>query len=475
MLFNSYTFLLFFFIFFVVYWFVLGKNRKQQNIWIAVASFVFYGWWDWRFLSLLFISLLVDFFSGIWIETAATPKRSKSILIISLLVNIGILFTFKYFNFFADSLTQFLALFGWKADFVTLQVILPVGISFYTFQSMSYTIDVYRKKLLACRSIVDYSAYISFFPQLVAGPIERATNLLPQFAHARQFDYANAVSGMQLILWGLFKKVVLADSCSQVVNVVFDNYETLNGTVLLSGAMYFAFQIYGDFSGYTDIARGVSKLLGFELMVNFNYPYFSRDIAEFWRRWHISLSSWFRDYVYFPLGGSQNGKAAAIRNTFIIFLVSGIWHGANWTFVFWGLLNALYFMPLLLLNINRKHVTIVAADSRYPSISAILSMLFTFLLVCIAWVFFRSENLTQAFGYIRNMANVKISFIPGLPFELLFCVFVVILEWIGRRNTNTLHGVVERFPSIKYPLYLLLFALVFTYFSREQSFIYFQF
>jgi D-alanyl-lipoteichoic acid acyltransferase DltB (MBOAT superfamily) len=475
MLFNSYTFLLFFPIFFVVYWFVLGQNRKQQNIWIAIASFVFYGWWDWRFLGLLFISLLVDYYSGIWIETANTRKKSKTILIISLLINIGILFTFKYFNFFAASLVQLLDLVGWKADFVTLNVILPVGISFYTFQSMSYTIDVYRKKLPACKSIVDYSAYISFFPQLVAGPIERATNLLPQFASTRQFDYQHSVTGMQLILWGLFKKVVLADSCSEIVNVVFDNYNTLNGTVLLSGALFFAFQIYGDFSGYTDIARGLSRLLGFELMVNFNYPYFSRDIAEFWRRWHISLSSWFRDYVYFPLGGSQQGKRKAIQNTFIIFIVSGIWHGANWTFVFWGLLNALYFLPLLLFNANRQHLTIVANNTSLPSFKEMSQMLFTFLLVCIAWVFFRAENLTQAFGYLYNMRKLSISFIPGLPFELFFCFFVVVMEWIGRHNTNTLQGVIHRFATLKWVIYLFLFALVFTYFSREQSFIYFQF
>jgi len=475
MLFNSYTFLLFFILFFTLYWGIGSNNRKWQNAWIMLASFVFYGWWDWRFLSLLFISLLVDFFAGIAIEKAASNKVSKRYLIASLFINIGILFTFKYFNFFAESFSQLLSVIGFKADVITLQVILPVGISFYTFQSMSYTIDVYRKKLPACTSILDYSAYISFFPQLVAGPIERAVNLLPQFATDRQFNYNKAVSGMQLILWGMFKKVVLADSCSEVVNVVFANYESYNGTVLLSGAMYFAFQIYGDFSGYTDIARGLSRLLGFELMVNFNYPYFSRDIAEFWRRWHISLSTWFRDYVYFPLGGSQHGKLKAIRNTFIIFLVSGIWHGANWTFVFWGLINAIYFLPLLIGNANRKYIAIAAENSKFPDAKEVFQMVLTFLLVCIAWVFFRAETLPKAFDYLQRMRHLEISFIPGLPFEFLFCVFVIIVEWIGRRNTNTLQGFIQRFPRLRYPMYFILFVLVFTYFSREQSFIYFQF
>ena len=280
---------------------------------------------------------------------------------------------------------------------------------------------------------------------------------------------------MQLILWGFFKKVVVADSCSEIVNFTFQNYTTLNGTQLLAGVMFFAFQIYGDFSGYSSIAQGLAKILGFELIVNFNYPYFSRDISEFWRRWHISLSTWFRDYVYFPLGGSRGSKFKTIRNTFIIFLVSGFWHGANWTFVFWGLLNALYFMPLLLFNRNRVHLDIVAIDRNYMTFKEFISIAFTFLITCIAWVFFRADNITIAFDYLNRMRFLKLSSIPGLPFHLLFCLICVYLEWIGRRDTNTLEQIITQYKWTKYPLYLLLTALVFTYFTRQQSFIYFQF
>lgn len=475
MLFNSSVFLIFFGIFFFLYWYVFNKNLKHQNILIAIASFIFYGWWDWRFLSLLFISLFIDFYSGIFIENSKDQKKRKQILIVSLCINLLLLISFKYFNFFTESFADLLLLFGFHADFVTLKIVLPVGISFYTFQSMSYTIDIYRKRLPASRKIVDYAAYISFFPQLVAGPIERAINLLPQFAKARIFNYKIAVAGMQLILWGFFKKVVVADSCSEIVNFTFQNYTTLNGTQLLAGVMYFAFQIYGDFSGYSCIARGLAKLLGFELIVNFNYPYFSRDISEFWRRWHISLSTWFRDYVYFPLGGSRGSKLSTIRNTFIIFLVSGFWHGANWTFVFWGLLNALYFMPLLLFNRNRVHLDIVAIDRNYMTFKEFISIAFTFLITCIAWVFFRADNITIAFDYLNRMRFLKLSSIPGLPFHLFFCIICVYLEWIGRRDNNTLEQIISKYRWAKYPLYFLLTALVFTYFTRQQSFIYFQF
>lgn len=475
MLFNSTVFLIFFGIFFFLYWYVFNKNLRLQNILIACASFLFYGWWDWRFLSLLFISLLVDYYSGIFIEESNTQKRRKLILVFSLCLNLLLLISFKYFNFFTSSFSDLLLLFGFHADFVTLKIVLPVGISFYTFQSMSYTIDIYRRKLTASRKIIDYAAYISFFPQLVAGPIERAINLLPQFAKPRVFNYKIAVAGVQLILWGFFKKVVIADSCSEIVNFTFQNYTTLNGTQLLAGIMFFAFQIYGDFSGYSAIARGLAKILGFELIVNFDYPYFSRDISEFWRRWHISLSTWFRDYVYFPLGGSRGSKIKTIRNTFIIFLVSGFWHGANWTFIFWGLLNALYFLPLLLLNKNRVHLNIVAVDRNYLTIKEFFSILITFILTCLAWVFFRADNITIAFDYLSRIRNLKLSSIPGLPFHLLFCIMCIYLEWLGRRDNNTLEQIINKYRWVKYPLYFFITALIFTYFTRQQSFIYFQF
>jgi len=342
MLFNSLEFLLFLPIVFVLYWFVF-KKLHFQNILILVASYVFYGWWDWRFLSLILLSTIIDYTLGLQIKRTTQIKKRKLLLGVSLFFNLGMLGFFKYYNFFIDSWIEAWAGFGVTMHASSLNIVLPVGISFYTFQTLSYTIDVYRGKLEPTKDFISFASFVSFFPQLVAGPIERATNLLPQFYKKRSFSYDNAVSGMKLILWGLVKKVVIADSCAILVNKIFENYHTESGLALCMGAVYFAFQIYCDFSGYSDIAIGTSRLFGFKLMRNFNYPYFSRDIAEFWRRWHISLSTWFRDYLYIPLGGSRGSKMFQLRNVFIIFLVSGFWHGANWTFIAWGGLNALFF------------------------------------------------------------------------------------------------------------------------------------
>jgi D-alanyl-lipoteichoic acid acyltransferase DltB (MBOAT superfamily) len=383
MLFNSFTFFVFLPIVFALYWFVLRTKLKAQNALILVASYVFYAWWDWRFLSLILFSTLLDFYLGKALGKSNSKKRSKSLLWTSLLVNLGFLGIFKYFNFFIDSWVEAWGGLGVDLELSTLSIILPVGISFYTFQTLSYTIDVYRKELQPTHSLLNFAAYVAFFPQLVAGPIERATRLLPQFRQARTFSYQVAKSGVYLIIWGLFKKVVIADNCAFFVNQIFDNPDNFSSAELGLGAVLFAFQIYGDFSGYSDIAIGTARLFGFQLMTNFAFPYFSRDIAEFWRRWHISLSTWFRDYLYIPLGGSRVRRSLQVRNVLIIFLVSGFWHGANWTFIIWGALHALFFLPLLIFKLNRKYL-----ENDALQFQQILKIGFTFTIVCLAWIFF---------------------------------------------------------------------------------------
>jgi D-alanyl-lipoteichoic acid acyltransferase DltB (MBOAT superfamily) len=383
MLFNSFTFFVFLPIVFALYWFVLRTKLKAQNALILVASYVFYAWWDWRFLSLILFSTLLDFYLGKALGKSNSKKRSKSLLWTSLLVNLGFLGIFKYFNFFIDSWVEAWGGLGVDLELSTLSIILPVGISFYTFQTLSYTIDVYRKELQPTHSLLNFAAYVAFFPQLVAGPIERATRLLPQFRQARTFSYQVAKSGVYLIIWGLFKKVVIADNCAFFVNQIFDNPDNFSSAELGLGAVLFAFQIYGDFSGYSDIAIGTARLFGFQLMTNFAFPYFSRDIAEFWRRWHISLSTWFRDYLYIPLGGSRVRRSLQVRNVLIIFLVSGFWHGANWTFIIWGALHALFFLPLLFFKLNRKYL-----ENDALQFQQILKIGFTFTIVCLAWIFF---------------------------------------------------------------------------------------
>ena len=360
MIFNSIDFAIFLPIVFLIYWYLTNKNLKLQNLFILAASYVFYGWWDWKFLTLIVFSTLVDYTIGCLLKNEENEKKRKILLYTSLFINLSFLGFFKYYNFFVENFVEAFSLFGVKLNIETLNIILPVGISFYTFQTLSYTIDVYQRKLEPTKDLIAFASFVTFFPQLVAGPIERATDLLPQFYKKRVFDYHKAVDGLRQILWGLFKKIVIADNCAQFANIIFNNSADYSGSTLVLGAIFFAFQIYGDFSGYSDIAIGTSRLFGFELKKNFHFPYFSRDIAEFWRRWHISLNTWFRDYIYIPLGGSRGGTAMKVRNTFVIFIVSGFWHGANWTFIAWGLLNAIYFLPLLLTSKNRVNLGVVA-------------------------------------------------------------------------------------------------------------------
>jgi len=478
MLFNSIDFAIFLPIVFLLYWFVTNKNLKLQNAFLVVVSYIFYGWWDWRFLSLIAFSTLVDYVIGRLLTTENKDKKRKVLLGLSIAVNLGFLGFFKYYNFFLDNFIQAFSWFGTPISVRALSIVLPVGISFYTFQTLSYSIDVYRKKLEPTKDLIAFAAFVSFFPQLVAGPIERATNLLPQFYKKRNFNYSLAVDGLRQILWGLLKKMVIADNCAVFVNTIFDNSPEYSASTLVLGAVLFAFQIYGDFSGYSDIAIGTSRLFGFNLKQNFAFPYFSRDIAEFWRRWHISLSTWFRDYLYIPLGGSRGSKVQQIRNVFIIFIVSGFWHGANWTFIVWGALNALYFMPLLLTNNNRNHIDVVAIKSRFPSVKESVQIFVTFILTTLAWIFFRAENIRHALQYIKDIFDLSIFSMPQIRptnlFMLLF--FFLIIEWLGRRNQYALEtfGLKWKRP-IRIMFYYILVILIFWFSRNDQTFIYFQF
>lgn len=482
MLFNSIDFAIFLPIVFLLYWFGTNKNLKLQNLLIVLASYLFYGSWDWRFLLLIIFSTLVDYAVGRKLKNEQNQLNRKILLWISILVNLGFLGFFKYYNFFLDNFITAFSIFGSQINPNSLNIILPVGISFYTFQTLSYTIDIYKRKLSPTKDFIAFSAFVSFFPQLVAGPIERATNLLPQFYKKRTFVYSKAVDGLRQILWGLFKKIVIADNCAEYANLIFNNSEDYSGSTLVLGALFFTFQIYGDFSGYSDIAIGTSRLFGFDLMRNFAFPYFSRDIAEFWRRWHISLSNWFRDYLYIPLGGSRGGLWMKVRNTFIIFVVSGFWHGANWTFIVWGALNAIYFLPLLLTNSNRNNIEIVAKGKLFPTAKEFVMMLSTFSLTVFAWIFFRAANINHAFDYISEILSTSLFEIPNfnngtlaIPTIILTVIFIFI-EWLGREQQFALQHLGLKWKSpFRYVFYYALILAIFWFGGKEQTFIYFQF
>lgn len=477
MFFNSLAFAIFLPIVFFLYWFVFNKNKSTQNAVLIAASYYFYSCWDWRFLFLLVFSTFLDYYTGIRIEKSQTEKSRKFWFWLSVSVNLGFLGVFKYYNFFANSFAELLTGVGFKTSPFLLDVVLPVGISFYTFHGLSYVIDIYYKRIKAEYNFVDYSLFVSYFPLLVAGPIERATHLLPQVKVKRTFDYERAKEGMYQLIWGLLKKVVIADTCATYANAIFDNYNSMNSLSLILGAVYFAFQIYGDFSGYSDMALGMSKLFGIDLLRNFNYPYFSRDIAEFWRRWHISLSSWFKDYLYIPLGGSKGGIWMKIRNTFIIFVVSGFWHGANWTYLAWGFINAVYFLPLLLMKKNRNNMESTDLSWNLESIKVRLNIVLTFLLSCVAWVFFRAKTITDAVLYLKRI------FVNGAfasqylsneryNYELLLMVgLFVLVEWNNRTKIEPISG---RYSYLRLALCLASIIALGTY-SDYKEFIYFQF
>lgn len=473
MLFNSIEFLVFLPIVFAIYW-LLRKHLKLQNLFVVLASYVFYGWWDWRFLILIAFTSFCSWGSGLLIEKSSNRKFW---MIANIVINLGILATFKYYDFFVS---EFGTLFGISTESLLLRIILPVGISFYTFQALSYSIDVYRGNIKPTKDIIAFFAFISFFPQLVAGPIERATNLLPQFLQKRTFSYEQGVDGMRQILWGLFKKIVVADNCAMYVDQVWATYDTQSGSTLLLAAILFTFQIYGDFSGYSDIAIGTAKLFGIKLMRNFNNPYFSRDIAEFWRRWHISLTTWFRDYVYIPLGGSRVGKAKIVRNTFVIFLLSGFWHGANWTFIAWGAYHALLFLPLILLGMNRKYTNQVAEGRWLPTWKEAGQILLTFMLAVIGWIIFRAETITQAWDILCSICSRDVLSIPFLINRdyylptFLWIALMLLVEWLSR---NKQHGLdIATLPAYaRYTIYLLLVFIVSIFGGQTTNFIYFQF
>ena len=482
MLFNSIDFALFLPLVFLVYWLVLGQYFKAQNLWLFVASYFFYGWWDERFLSLIFFSTVVDFWVGRRLGTTTAPNQRRALLWVSVVVNLGLLGFFKYYNFFLEHFVAAFSFFGAPIQASTLEIILPVGISFYTFQTLSYTIEVYQRKLEPTKDFIAFGAFVSFFPQLVAGPIERATHLLPQFYTKRHFEYNKAVDGLRQMLWGLFKKVVIADNCAEFANLIFNHSNDHSGSTLALGALFFTFQIYGDFSGYSDMAIGTARLFGFDLKQNFNFPYFSRDMAEFWRRWHISLSTWFRDYLYIPLGGSRGSKAMRIRNTFIIFVVSGFWHGANWTFIVWGALNAVYFLPLLLTDKNRQHLGVVAEGRLWPNWRELLAMLTTFGWTVLAWVFFRADNLEHALAYLSEVFSPSFFTMPGFLghvealLTLMLVGFMIVIEWLGRTEAHALAALGQTWWwPFRYALYYGLILALFLFGGQPQEFIYFQF
>ena len=477
MFFNSFHFALFLPLVFILYWWLGSKSKSYQNYILIAASYYFYSCWDWRFLFLLVFSTLLDYFSAIQIEKSEDRLQRKMWLWLCVSINLGFLGIFKYYNFFASSFAELLTDIGFKTNPLLLDLILPVGISFYTFHGLSYIIDIYYKRIQSERNFVDYSLFVSYFPLLVAGPIERATHLLPQVKVKRTFSFEKAKEGVYQIVWGLVKKVVIADSCAVYANEIFNNYPSMNSYSLLLGAVYFAFQIYGDFSGYSDIALGTSKLFGIDLLRNFNYPYFSRDIAEFWRRWHISLSSWFRDYLYIPLGGSKGGMWFKIRNTFIIFLVSGFWHGANMTYVAWGFINALYFLPLLVLNRNRTNVDEIAVGFNFASLRTMLQILMTFAITCLAWIFFRAKTIADALAYISRMFtnqhfDKQYFTISRYNYELL--ALVVLFVWVEWNNRTKVEPISGKYTWVKMGLCIAA-IIALGVFSDYKEFIYFQF
>ena len=480
MLFNSYAFLLFLLIVFSLYWWVF-RGRKRQNLLIVLASYVFYGWWDWRFLLLIALTSFCSFLSGLLLEHyEGRRKLQQAVSAANIVLNISILCVFKYYNFFVGNLDALFGRMGYHFDWVSMKVILPVGISFYTFQALSYSIDVYQKKIPATHNIVEFFAYISFFPQLVAGPIERATHLLPQFQSKRMFDYSKAVDGLRQILWGFLKKLVIADNCAMVVNSYWNDYTLLPGMTLFLLGVLFTLQIYCDFSGYSDIAIGCARLFGFNLMRNFNFPYFSRSIPEFWRRWHISLTTWFRDYIYFPLGGSRCSKGKAIRNVYIVWGLSGLWHGANWTFVCWGLFHATLLAIYNILGINTKYKQVVAYGRLLPSIKEVCQMMLTFFLAVIGWIIFRAETMTQTVNYLTAMVCNKFFDASALYGWAYLCMGVVILfvEWLQRDKQHAL-----QFPNsklfgmrmVRWCVYYLILLVIVKFAGASQTFIYFQF
>ncbi len=473
MLFNSLDYALFLPIVFILYWFLFHKNLKIQNVFLLLASYFFYACWSSKFLGLIILSTLINYFFGLLISKA--KHRSKLYLSIGIVLNLVILGYFKYFNFFIDNLIALFRLFGTEVNLHPLQIILPIGISFYTFQGISYLTDIYRKQTEACKDYLSFSIFITFFPQLVAGPIERASNLLPQITSKRIFNPKQAIVGLKLIALGLFEKIVIADNCAVYVNSIFENYEHESGSTLFFGAVLFSFQIYGDFCGYSHIAIGSANLFGFNLTKNFNYPYLAQNIADFWRRWHISFSYWLRDYIYSPLGGNKKGEYKKIRNLTIVFLISGIWHGADWTFVIYGGIHALLYILFIYYRKWTKNLSFLNSNP-IKSLYDFLAIITTFLLLTLARIFFRADNLEDALGYFKQLSVSSLFEKPDVSQLFIALLFgFLFLEWIQRDKEHLLDLNNIKSKTIRYSIYFIILFLIFFNVGNNQSFIYFQF
>jgi len=470
MSFNSLEFLIFFPIVFCLYWFVFKNKLREQNLLLLFSSYIFYGWWDWRFLSLIFLSTIIDYFVGLKIYDSNNKKNKKLYLWISIVFNLSLLGFFKYFNFFIESWVSSLSLLGYEYQSNwTINIILPLGISFYTFQTMSYSLDIYYKKIKPTKDFISFASFVSFFPQLVAGPIERATNLLPQILNNRLFNYKQCVQGVRLINWGIFKKVVIADSLSPEVDSIFQNYSSLDGGVLLLGIIYFSFQIYCDFSGYSDIAIGTAKLLGIELMSNFEFPYFSKNITEFWRKWHISLSKWINEYLFNPMAFSlrKYRSKGLVISILITFSVVGLWHGSNWTFVIFGFLHGIAIVfDLITKSFMKKHKNIFEM-----SLLIFLQQIITFFYVCFTFLIFRSENYTEAFNYLYSIIQKPFGQIEKIN-GLIYVTIILVMDWLKMKDQKKSTGIIDN----TYIQILIFWIIVFHSFERNQlNFIYFQF
>ena len=481
MLFNSIQFAIFLPIVFLLYWFVfdrfISRSKWQllmQNAFVVVASYVFYGWWDWRFLVLIAFTSFCSWGSGLLIGKAESKEKAKIWMWLNIVLNLGILALFKYYDFFV---TEFAHLFHVSTDGLLLKVILPVGISFYTFQALSYSIDVYRGKIEPTKDIVAFFAFISFFPQLVAGPIERATNLLPQFLKKREFNYDTAVDGMRQILWGLFKKIVVADNCATFVDQVFSNYSEQSGSTLLLGIVFFAFQLYCDFSGYSEIAIGTAKLFGVRLMRNFNNPYFATSFADYWKRNHISLTTWFMDYVYYPLVGSSDKLWYWNLCMIVTFLLSGMWHGAGWTFLLWGLYQGIFIVISMNLTKPRKRFE-KKHNLKGKRLYEFVSMIATFFIVCIGLILFRAESMGQAWEYFCGIWKKGLFTSPeisGSSALIMNILVMLLVEWLQREKSHALDLSSIKRSFVRWTVYLSVLFLLFAFGGNAVNFMYFQF
>jgi D-alanyl-lipoteichoic acid acyltransferase DltB (MBOAT superfamily) len=491
MFFTSITFALFFLLVFVLYWFVFNRNPKGQNLFLLLSSYIFYGWWDWRFLFLLFFISVSNYIIAIQIQKNDQKSIRKSLFITALVINISTLVIFKYFNFFIHGLIHFISLFGIKANLQTLNIILPVGISFYIFLSLSYIIDVYQHKFNAVRNFFDVLLTLSFFPIILAGPIQRPISLLPQIQKKRIFNYDKATDGLRQILWGVFMKIVIADNCAITVNNIFTDSSTYSGSTLILGIFLFTVQIYADFAGYSNIAIGVGKLLGFTIMQNFAYPYFSRDIREFWKRWHISLTTWFRDYVFLPIAYSvsrniKSDRFYLIKSEFLIYTIGifltwiliGLWHGANYTFIIWGLIQGFF---LIINHVNAKPRKKILKRLKIHNDNILLTIvdsLATFIIIMFSWIFFRADNVTLAFSYISQIFSMSSFIIPEIrPKTTLLLVFLFfVIEWVGKKQEYAIAGMGSKLPKpVRWVMYYSIILTILWFSGEKQQFIYFQF